>query len=299
MVTIGVQVVESFAGLERTKEVLSEEPEGVESQRTITLGKVEGCVEFKDVTFAYERSRDVLHHISFSAAKGSVTALIGPSGSGKSTTMGLLAGFYKPQGGHIFIDGIDLNMVKLESYRRVLGLVLQESFLFDGTIWDNIAFGRPDAKEEDIMRACRIAHVCEFEERLPSGYQALIGERGVTLSGGQRQRLSIARAIVADPRILILDEATSSLDSESEGLIQAGLTFLMAGRTTFVIAHRLSTIRRSDQILVLERGEVIERGTHNALYSRGERYFELYTRQHEHLENVSMTSRTAMSYPSK
>ena len=287
VVTIAVQVTESLAGLERTREVLNEEPEGVEPQRTIALDTIEGNVEFRNVCFGYERGQEVLHQISFAAPGGSVTALIGPSGSGKSTTMGLLAGFYIPSSGRILVDNMDVNSILLESYRRTLGIVLQESFLFDGTIWENVAFGRPDAKNEDILRACRIAHVSEFAERLQKGYQTMVGERGVALSGGQRQRLSIARAIVADPRILILDEATSSLDSESEALIQDAMRFLMAGRTTFVIAHRLSTIRRADQILVLEKGRIIERGSHSALYALRGRYFELYTQQNETHQGVN------------
>jgi subfamily B ATP-binding cassette protein MsbA len=215
-----------------------------------------------------------------------VTALVGPSGSGKSTIIGLIAGFYKPQSGRILVDGVDLSHVRLDSYRNRLGVVLQESFLFDGTIRENVAFSRPDATEEDILRACRIARVDEFAERFADKYDTVVGERGVKLSGGQRQRISIARAILADPRILILDEATSSLDSESEALIQEGLAYLMRGRTTFVIAHRLSTIRRAEQILVVEEGEIIERGTHEQLLARGGRYFDLYTKQHGLEENL-------------
>jgi subfamily B ATP-binding cassette protein MsbA len=217
---------------------------------------------------------------------GTVTALVGPSGSGKSTIIGLLAAFYKPQNGRILVDGIDQSTVRLDSYRTQLGVVLQESFLFDGTIRENVAFSRPWATEEEILRACRIARVDEFAERFEKGYDTVVGERGVKLSGGQRQRISIARAILADPRILILDEATSSLDSESEALIQEGLSFLMRGRTTFVIAHRLSTIRRADQILVVENGEIIERGTHEQLYALGGRYFDLYTKQHGLEQNL-------------
>jgi subfamily B ATP-binding cassette protein MsbA len=209
-----------------------------------------------------------------------VTALVGSSGSGKSTTIGLVAAFHKPVCGRVLVDGIDLATVKLSSYRTQLGVVLQDTFLFDGTIRENVAFSRPDATEEMILEACRIARVDEFAEGFENKYETLIGERGVRLSGGQRQRLSIARAILADPRILILDEATSSLDSESEQMIQQGLSHLMTGRTTFVIAHRLSTIRRADLILVMEEGRIVERGTHDSLLAAGGRYHELYTKQH-------------------
>jgi subfamily B ATP-binding cassette protein MsbA len=280
VVAIGTQITEALAGLDRTREVLKETPEDVDPQRTIELTDIIGNVEFDDVTFAYEGGKRVLRNVSFHSSPGTVTALVGPSGAGKSTIIGLLAAFYKPQSGRILVDGIDLNHVRLDSYRTKLGVVLQESFLFDGTIRENVAFSRPWATEEEILRACRIARVDEFAERFEKGYETIVGERGVKLSGGQRQRISIARAILADPRILILDEATSSLDSESEALIQEGLSFLMRGRTTFVIAHRLSTIRRADQILVVEDGAIIERGTHEELYEIGGRYFELYTKQH-------------------
>jgi subfamily B ATP-binding cassette protein MsbA len=232
------------------------------------------------VSFAYQEKQEVLHDVSFVAQPGTVSALIGPSGAGKSTIIGLIAAFYTPTAGIIKVDGIDLSTVRLDSYRSQLGVVLQETFLFDGTIRENVAFSRPDATEEEILAACRIARVDEFAESFKDKYDTVVGERGVKLSGGQRQRLSIARAILADPRILILDEATSSLDSESEALIQQGLSYLMRGRTTFVIAHRLSTIRRADQILVLESGRIIERGTHEMLYALGGRYFELYNKQH-------------------
>src|SRR5689334_16115878 len=280
VVNIGTQITEAMAGLERVREVLNESPEDVDPQRTVVLSEITGNVEFDNVSFAYEQSKEVLHGISFRSSPDTVTALVGPSGSGKSTIIGLLAAFYKPQSGRILVDGIDLSTVRLDSHRTQLGVVLQESFLFDGTIRENVAFSRPWATEEEILRACRIARVDEFAERFEKGYDTVVGERGVKLSGGQRQRISIARAILADPRILILDEATSSLDSESEALIQEGLSFLMRGRTTFVIAHRLSTIRRADQILVIENGEIIERGTHEQLYALGGRYFELYTKQH-------------------
>jgi subfamily B ATP-binding cassette protein MsbA len=217
--------------------------------------------------------------VSFQAEPGTVTALVGSSGSGKSTTIGLISAFYVPTEGRILVDGVDLSTVRLDSYRTRLGVVLQESVLFDGTIRENVAFSRPHASEEEIMRACRIARVDEFAESFPDKYDTVVGERGVKLSGGQRQRISIARALLAEPRILILDEATSSLDSESEAMIQEGLSHLMQGRTTFVIAHRLSTIRRADQILVIEQGEIVERGTHEQLYAAHGRYYDLYTRQ--------------------
>ena len=286
VVNIGTQITEAMAGLERVREVLNESAEDVDPQRTLVLPEMTGTVEFEDVSFAYEQSKEVLHRISFQSLPGTVTALVGPSGSGKSTIIGLLAAFYKPQTGRILVDGIDLSAVRLDSYRTQLGVVLQESFLFDGTIRENVAFSRPWATEEEILRACRIARVDEFAGRFEKGYDTVVGERGIKLSGGQRQRISIARAILADPRILILDEATSSLDSESEALIQEGLSFLMRGRTTFVIAHRLSTIRRADQILVIENGEIIERGTHEQLYALGGRYFDLYTKQHGLEQNL-------------
>ena len=222
----------------------------------------------------------MLHGISFDAQPGTVTALVGSSGSGKSTIIGLVSAFHSPSRGLVLVDGYDLSKVQLGSYRTQLGVVLQESFLFDGSIRENVGFSRPNATEEQIMEACRIARVDEFAENFPQKYDTIVGERGVKLSGGQRQRVSIARAILADPRILILDEATSSLDSESEALIQEGLSHLMQGRTTFVIAHRLSTIRRADQILVIEQGLVLERGNHQQLYAAKGRYYDLYTRQH-------------------
>jgi subfamily B ATP-binding cassette protein MsbA len=237
-------------------------------------------VAFESVDFAYAEGKPVLYGVSFQARPGSVTALVGPSGAGKSTIIGLIAAFYAPTSGRVTVDGIDLSTVRLDSYRTQLGVVLQETFLFDGTIRENVVFSRPEANEEEILAACRIARVDEFADAFPQKYDTVVGERGVKLSGGQRQRISIARAILADPRILILDEATSSLDSESEALIQHGLSYLMQGRTTFVIAHRLSTIRRADQILVIEAGKIIERGTHESLYATGGRYFELYTKQH-------------------
>ena len=286
VVGIGTQITEAIAGLERTREVLGENPEDTDPQRTIQLPEIIGDIAFQNVSFAYDPDKTVLHDVSFEARAGSVTALVGSSGSGKSTIIGLIAAFHKPNQGRVTVDGVDLAQVRLESYRTQLGVVLQDSFLFDGSIRENVAFSKPDAAEDEIMRACAIARVDEFAERFQEKYDTIIGERGVKLSGGQRQRVSIARAILADPRILILDEATSSLDSESEQLIQEGLSFLMRGRTTFVIAHRLSTIRRADQILVVESGQIVERGTHASLFALGGRYWELYTKQHGLEENL-------------
>ncbi len=273
VVGIGTQLTEAVAGLERTREVLDERPEDEDPRRTVTLLDIEGELAFDNVSFSYDAGKPVLQQVSFCSEPGTVTALVGSSGSGKSTIIGLVAAFHVPLEGRVLV-------VRLDSYRTRLGVVLQESFLFDGTIRENVAFSRPRASEEEILAACRIARVDEFAERFPDGYDTIIGERGVKLSGGQRQRVSIARAILADPRILILDEATSSLDSESEMLIQEGLAQLMRGRTTFVIAHRLSTIRRADQILVVEAGKIVERGTHTSLYAAAGRYRELYDKQH-------------------
>jgi subfamily B ATP-binding cassette protein MsbA len=280
LVNIGTQLTEALAGLDRTTEILNEREEDSEPARTQVAGSIRGDVEFDHVVFEYEKGKPVLHGISFESKPGSVTALVGSSGSGKSTIISLICGFHTATAGRVLIDGVDLATIRLSSYREQLGVVLQETFLFDGTIRENVRFSRPQATEEQLMEACRIARVDEFAERFPEGYDTIVGERGVKLSGGQRQRLSIARAILADPRILILDEATSSLDSESEAMIQNGLNFLMKGRTTFVIAHRLSTIRRADQILVVEAGMILERGTHESLYGLGGRYYDLYTRQH-------------------
>src|SRR6266851_5039748 len=280
IVNIGTQITEALAGLERTQEILHERPEDQDPNRTATLDDIYGKVEFDHVTFSYDGSRTVLHDVNFQAEPGTVTALVGSSGSGKSTIIGLISAFYVPTEGRVLVDGADLSTVRLDSYRTRLGVVLQESFLFDGTIRENVAFSRPQSSEEEIMRACHIARVDEFAESFPEKYDTIVGERGVKLSGGQRQRISIARAILAEPRILILDEATSSLDSESEQMIQEGLSYLMRGRTTFVIAHRLSTIRRADQILVVEQGKIVERGTHDELYVLHGRYRELYSKQH-------------------
>jgi subfamily B ATP-binding cassette protein MsbA len=283
LVSIGTQVTEALAGLDRTTEILNEQEEDSEPIRTQAAGAngtIHGDVAFQNVVFEYEAGKPVLHGISFESKPGTVTALVGSSGSGKSTIISLICGFHTANQGSILIDGVDLATIRLSSYREQLGVVLQETFLFDGTIRENVLFSRPNATEEQLMNACRIARVDEFAERFPEGYDTIVGERGVKLSGGQRQRISIARAILADPRILILDEATSSLDSESEAMIQNGLNFLMKGRTTFVIAHRLSTIRRADQILVIEQGRILERGTHESLYALGGRYYDLYTRQH-------------------
>jgi subfamily B ATP-binding cassette protein MsbA len=280
IVNIGTQLTEAVAGLDRTLEILGELDEFNDPNRKVTLREIRGDVAFDEVRFSYEADKPVLHGISFEARPGTVTALVGSSGSGKSTIISLVCGFHKPDSGRVLVDGVDLSTVRLDSYRSQLGVVLQESFLFDGSIRENVVFSYPDATEEQLLEACRIARVDEFAERFPDGYDTIVGERGVKLSGGQRQRLSIARAILADPRILILDEATSSLDSESEQMIQHGLSYLMQGRTTFVIAHRLSTIRRADQILVVESGVILERGTHETLYALGGRYYDLYTRQH-------------------
>ena len=286
IVAIGTQITEAITGLERTREILDEKIEDEAPGRVVTLPRVTGQVVMEDVNFAYDSRKEVLHDINFRAEPGTVTALVGPSGAGKSTIIGLIAAFYVPSSGRVLVDGIDLSTVKLDSYRTQLGVVLQETFLFDGTIRENVAFARPEASEAEILAACRIARVDEFAEAFENKYDTIVGERGVKLSGGQKQRVSIARAILADPRILILDEATSSLDSESEALIQEGLRYLMRGRTTFVIAHRLSTIRRADQILVVEAGRIIERGTHSSLYAAGGRYYDLYTKQHSVEENL-------------
>ncbi len=297
IVSIGPQLTEAITGLERTREVLNEKPEDEQPDRTIVLDRITGSVAFEHVDFSYDTGKPVLHDINFDSAPGTVTALVGPSGAGKSTIIGLIAAFYVPTRGRVLVDGYDLAHVRLDSYRTQLGVVLQDTFLFDGTIRENVAFARPDASENEILEACRIARVDEFAEGFENKYDTVVGERGVKLSGGQKQRVSIARAILADPRILILDEATSSLDSESEALIQEGLRYLMRGRTTFVIAHRLSTVRRADQILVVEAGRIVERGTHESLYGAGGRYFELYTKQHGVETNLFLAPGEGSSAP--
>lgn len=279
MSNIGSQMTEAFAGLDRTKELMDMPTEDEGGHRTNVIGPITGNVEFSEVNFAYEEGKEVLRGINFTAPAGSVTALVGTSGSGKTTIAGLAASFLTPVSGTVTVDGQDLSRIKLDSYRSQLGVVLQDDFLFEGTIRENILFPRPDASEDDLLSAVRAAHVNEFTDRFETGLDTLIGERGVKLSGGQRQRIAIARAILADPRILILDEATSNLDTESEAFIQESLKTLMRGRTTFVIAHRLSTIRQADQILVIEHGQIAERGTHDDLIARKGRYFQLYTYQ--------------------
>ncbi|KYG80645.1 subfamily B ATP-binding cassette protein MsbA [Roseivirga ehrenbergii] len=279
MSNIGSQITEAFAGLDRTEEIMLMKAEDDDENRTIKLKETDANIKFENVSFAYEEDIDVLKNISFDAPSGSVTALVGTSGSGKSTIAGLAASFLNPREGKITIDGIDLSTVLLKSYRRKLGVVLQDDFLFEGTIRENILFPRPDSSEEDLQNAVKAAYVNEFTDRFEKGLETVIGERGVKLSGGQRQRIAIARAVLADPKILILDEATSNLDTESESFIQESLSSLMKGRTTFVIAHRLSTIRKADQILVIENGEIAERGTHDELIVKEGRYFQLYTYQ--------------------
>lgn len=279
MSNIGSQLTEAFAGLDRTEEIMNTPLEADDLKRTFSLGKIEGDVEFRDVSFAYESGKEVVKGISFMAPAGSVTALVGTSGSGKTTIAGLAASFLNPDSGQILLDGKDLQTVTLESFRSQLGVVLQDDFLFEGTIRENILFPRPEATEDQVQKAVHAAHVHEFTNRFEKGLDTLIGERGVKLSGGQRQRIAIARAILADPRILILDEATSNLDTESESFIQASLKELMKGRTTFVIAHRLSTIRQADQILVIEQGKIVERGIHDDLIALQGRYYQLYTYQ--------------------
>jgi len=276
---IGSQFTEAFAGLDRTEEIMSMDPEEDENIRNIELDSIDGDISFINVSFSYKEGNEVIHNINFEAKKGSMTALVGTSGSGKSTIAGLAASFLNPQSGKITIDGIDLSKVKLSSYRKKLGVVLQDDFLFEGTIKQNILFSNPKASDEELVEAIKSANVHEFSDRFVNGIDTLIGERGVKLSGGQRQRITIARAIIANPRILILDEATSNLDNESESLIQESLKKLMSGRTTFVIAHRLSTIRQADQILVVEEGHIAEEGTHNKLSAKKGRYYELHKYQ--------------------
>jgi ABC-type multidrug transport system fused ATPase/permease subunit len=279
--SIGTQITEAFAGLDRIREIRRLTTEDAEDGTRAPLGEVRGDVRFEDVSFEYvPGGAAVLRHVSFHAPAGSTTALVGSSGAGKSTLISLVLTFNRPKVGRIYVDGRDLNTVRLGDYRGQLGVVLQDNFLFDGTIAENIAFARPHASREEIEQAARIAHCDEFVRRFERGYDTLVGERGVKLSGGERQRVAIARAILADPRVLILDEATSSLDSESEAAIQDGLRTLRRGRTTFVIAHRLSTIRSADQILVMEGGEIVERGTHPELLAKRGRYRQLYDKQY-------------------
>jgi subfamily B ATP-binding cassette protein MsbA len=279
MSNIGSQLTEALAGLDRTEELMNMAAEEDNEARTILLEKFHGDIEFNDVSFSYEEDKEVLHNISFKAPAGSVTALVGSSGSGKSTIAGLSATFLNPQSGKITIDNQDLSKVNLSSYRKYLGVVLQDEFLFEGTIRENIMFPRPHATEDELQNAVKAAYVSEFTDRFDDGLETLIGERGVKLSGGQRQRLAIARAILANPKIIILDEATSNLDTESEALIQKSLGELVKDRTTIVIAHRLSTIRKANQILVIEAGRIVERGTHDELIALNGRYFDLYTYQ--------------------
>jgi len=279
MSNIGSQLTEAFAGLDRTEELMNMAPEDDGTVRTIEAKRIDGDIIFNNISFAYEAGKPVLNDISFHAPAGSVTALVGTSGSGKTTIAGLAASFISPDSGTITVDGLDLSRVSLNSYRSQLGVVLQDDFLFEGTIRQNILFPRPQASEEALQSAVRAAYVQEFTDRFEKGLDTVIGERGVKLSGGQRQRIAIARAILADPRVLILDEATSNLDTESETFIQQSLRSLMQGRTTFVIAHRLSTIRQADQILVVEHGAIAERGRHEELIAKKGRYFELYTYQ--------------------
>jgi ABC-type multidrug transport system fused ATPase/permease subunit len=278
-VSVGTQFNEAFAGLERIRELGAQPREDQDASRSQRIVKIRGEVRFESVGFAYGDNPSVLHDLSFRAEPGTVTALVGSSGSGKSTITGLIAGFYKPSNGAIWVDDYDLSRLELASYRGQLGIVPQDVFLFSGTILENVALSRPCATDQEIVRACNLAHVDEFACRFWQGYQTIVGERGVKLSMGQRQRIAIARAILADPRILILDEATSSLDSVSEAVIQEALSFLLHDRTTFVIAHRLSTIRRADQILVVEGGRIIEHGTHETLFAAKGTYFHLYTTQ--------------------
>ena len=279
MSNIGSQLTEAFAGLDRTEEIMSMNPEDDETVRTIRLNELHGDIKFRDVSFSYEEGKEVVKGINFDAASGSVTALVGSSGSGKTTIASLAATFITPDSGLITIDGIDLSKVKLTDFRKYLGVVLQDDFLFEGTIRENILFARPNESEENLLNAVNAAYVNEFTDRFEKGLDTVIGERGVKLSGGQRQRIAIARAILANPKIIILDEATSSLDTESESLIQESLNTLMKGRTTFVIAHRLSTIRKADQILVIESGEIAERGNHQELIDKKGRYYDLFTYQ--------------------
>jgi subfamily B ATP-binding cassette protein MsbA len=278
--SIGTQITEAFAGLDRIHEILATPREDAEDASRGAIEGLRGDIEFDNVSFEYNPGVPVLKNLSFRAPAGTTTALVGSSGSGKSTLISLVMAFNRPQSGTIRVDGRDLETLRLMDYRRHLGVVLQDNFLFDGTVAENIRYGTPHATIEDVRRVAKIAHADEFIEQFEKGYETIVGERGVRLSGGQRQRVAIARAILADPRILLLDEATSSLDSESEIKIQDGLRSLRRGRTTFVIAHRLSTIRSADQIMVLEGGEIVERGTHAELIATNGRYKQLYDKQY-------------------
>ncbi len=286
LTSIGTQITDAFAGLDRIREVMEMDTEDEEDASRQPLPKVSGTIDFEDVYFEYEKDVPVLKGVSFHSEAGATTALVGSSGSGKSTILSLVLNFIQPNSGTIKIDGKDLQSVKLRDYRRHLGVVLQDNFLFDGTVFENIRFSNPEAGFDEIKEVCRIANADEFIEKFPDAYNTIVGERGVKLSGGQRQRIAIARALLANPRILILDEATSSLDSESEALIQEGLNRLRQGRTTFVIAHRLSTIRSADQILVVEAGEIRERGTHEELIEMNGRYKQLYDKQYRFEQNL-------------
>jgi subfamily B ATP-binding cassette protein MsbA len=279
VVTVGREVAEATAGFRRIQELLSLPQEEHDLARSRHIGPMAGHVLFDDVSFSYASGARVLHGITFEAAPGTLTALVGPSGAGKSTLVGLLSAFYSPDSGAIYIDGADLAKVRLEAYRTQIGVVLQDTFLFDGTIKENVCFAKPGAGEDEFLHACRVAYVDEFASRLEHGYETVIGERGVKLSGGQRQRISIARAILASPRLLILDEATSNLDSESEAMIRDAIGYLVRGRTTFIVTHRLSTVHNADQILVIEGGRIVERGTHASLRVQRGRYNDLYRRQ--------------------
>lgn len=285
MANIGTQLSEAFAGLDRIREIRSIDAEGADDSAREALGKIQGHIRFDDVSFEYEPGVPVLENVSFEAHRGTTTALVGSSGSGKSTLIGLVMAFHRPQAGRVLVDERDLDTVSLKDYRSNLGVVMQDNFLFEGTIADNIRYARPHATEDEVRAVSRIAHCDEFVEGFDNGYETIVGERGVKLSGGQRQRVAIARAILADPAILILDEATSSLDSESEAMIQDGVSALREGRTTFVIAHRLSTIQSADQILVLEHGRIVERGSHEELLDKDGRYRQLYDKQYRFESN--------------
>jgi len=286
LTSIGTQITEALAGLDRIREVMAMSTEDEQDKERRPLTKIDGGIEFRDVEFEYDKNVPVLKGVSFKSNAGTTTALVGSSGSGKSTILSLVLNFIRPTSGTVLVDGIDLQAIRLRDYRKHLGVVLQDNFLFDGTILDNIRFANPEASFETIREMCRVANADEFIEKFPDGYETVVGERGVKLSGGQRQRIAIARALLADPRILILDEATSSLDSESEALIQEGLNNLRRGRTTFVIAHRLSTIRSADQILVVEAGQILERGTHEELIAMDGRYKQLYDKQYRFEQNL-------------